>query len=51
MAAEVVQQLHPSQYQVKIFSAGDEIKQLLRAQRPVVNRRIIDYHSAAFKTY
>ena len=49
MAAEVVQQLHPSQYQVKIFSAGDEIKQLLRAQRPVVNRRIIDYHSAALR--
>ena len=49
MAAEVVQQLHPSQYQVKIFSAGDEIKQLLRSQRPVVNRRIVDYHSAALR--
>lgn len=49
MATEVLQQIPPSQYQVKIFSAGDEIKQLLRAQRPTVNRRAIDYHSAALR--
>lgn len=46
---EILQQVPPSQYQVKIFSAGDEIKQLLRAQRPIVNRRAIDYHSAALR--
>lgn len=47
--AEVLHQLPPSQYPVKIFSAGDEIKQLLRAQRPTVNRKAIDYHSAALR--
>ena len=47
--AEVLQQIPPSQYPIKIFSAGDEIKQLLRAQRPIVNRRAIDYHSAALR--
>ena len=46
---EVLQQIPPSQYPVRIFSAGDEIKQLLRAQRPIVNRRAIDYHSAALR--
>jgi len=42
-------QLPFSQYQIKTFSAGDEIKQLLRAQRPTVNRKAIDYHSAALR--
>ena len=49
MAADV---LHPSQYSyqvIKTFSAGDEIKQLLRSQRAPVARRIVDYHSSAFR--
>lgn len=46
--AEILQ-IPPSQFQIKSFSAGDEIKQLLRAQRPTVNRKAIDYHSAALR--
>lgn len=42
-------QVPPSQYQVKIFSAGDEIKQLLKSQKPILNRKSIDYHSAALR--
>jgi len=52
MAGEILQQPSASQYSyqvVKTFSAGDEIKQLLRSQRAPVVRRIVDYHSSALK--